>query len=52
MKREKIKHLILIVIAVTFIGIGYLNYDYDESMEVASLDNQLDESTLRRCSIG
>lgn len=46
MKKENLKHIILIIIAVVFIGIGYLNYDYDSTIEVASLENQVDESTL------
>lgn len=47
MLKEKAKHLILIIIAVCLIGIGYLNYDYPDTMEVASVDNQVeDESTL------
>ena len=52
MKKEKIKHIVLILMAVCLIGIGYLNYDYDSTLEVASLENQIDESTLRRCGIG
>ena len=52
MKRENVKHMILIIVAVVLIGIGYLNYDYDSTIEVASIDNQTDESTLRRCTIG
>lgn len=46
MKKENLKHIILIVMAVVFIGIGYLNYDYNPTIEVASLENQVDESTL------
>lgn len=54
MKKEKMKHMILIIVAVCLIGIGYLNYDYDSTIEVASVENQannqVDESTLRRCT--
>ena len=40
MKKEKLKHMILIVIAITLIGVGYLNYDYENTLEVASINNQ------------
>lgn len=46
MRKENLKHIILIVMAVVLIGIGYLNYDYNPTIEVASLENQVDESTL------
>lgn len=46
MKKEKLKHMILIIIAVVMIGIGYLNYDYEAAIEVASTENQIDESTI------
>lgn len=46
MNKEKVKHITLIIIAVALIGIGYLNYDYDTSLEVASVDNIIDESTI------
>lgn len=46
MKKEKLKHMILIVIAITLIGIGYLNYDYENTLEVASIDNAVDESNI------
>lgn len=46
MKKEKMKHIILGVIAVTLIGVGYLNYDFEPTLEVASIQNQVDESTL------
>lgn len=46
MKKENLKHIILVIVAVCLIGIGYLNYDYDQTVEVASVDNQIDESTL------
>ncbi len=49
MKKENIKHIILVIVAVVLIGIGYLNYDYEPTIEVASVENQIDESTLRRC---
>ena len=49
MIKEKLKHIVLVVIAIACIGIGYLNYDYDQTIEVASIENQIDESTLRRC---
>lgn len=52
MKKEKLKHLVLMVVAVCLIGIGYLNYDYDTSMEVALVDNKPEDSSLRRCRIG
>ena len=52
MKKENIKHIILVIVAVTLIGVGYLNYDYEPTVEVASIENQIDESTLRRCTIG
>ena len=51
MKKEKIKHMALIILAVCLIGIGYMNYDYNSTLEVASIDNAVDESTLRRCRI-
>ncbi len=51
MKKENLKHIVLIVTAICLIGIGYLNYDYEPTVEVASLENQVDETTLRRCSI-
>lgn len=48
MKKENLKHLVLVIIAVIFIGIGYVNYDYEPTVEVASTGtNQIDESTLR-----
>lgn len=50
MKKEKMKHMILVIVAVCLIGIGYLNYDYDSTIEVASVENQTDENTLRRCT--
>lgn len=46
MKKEKIKHIVLVVLAVGLIGVGYMNYDYDPTIEVASIENQVDESTL------
>lgn len=52
MKKENIKHIILVIVAVALIGIGYLNYDYEPTIEVASMENQIDENTLRRCPIG
>lgn len=45
MKKEKLKHIILVIVAVSLIGIGYLNYDYDSTIEVASVDNQIDENS-------
>lgn len=51
MKKENLKHLILLIVAVVLIGIGYLNYDYDSTLEVAVVDNKIDESTLRRRTI-
>ena len=51
MKKEKIKHVALVILAVCLIGIGYMNYDYNSTIEVASVDNTVDESTLRRCTI-
>ena len=50
MKKEKIKHMILVIVAIALIGIGYLNYDYDQTVEVAAINNQIDENTIRRCS--
>ena len=47
MKKEKIKHITLVIVAVCLIGIGYMNYDYDSTIEVASVDNTVDETTLR-----
>ena len=44
MKKEKMKHIALCLIAVCLIGIGYLNSQ--STLEVASLDNQIDENTL------
>ena len=52
MKKENLKHLILVIVAVCLIGIGYLNYDYEPTIEVAAMDNQIDETTLRRCRVG
>lgn len=52
MRKEKWKHGILIVVAVCLIGIGYLNYDYEQAVEVASLNQVTNESSLRRCAIG
>ena len=46
MLKEKLKHIVLIVLAVSLIGIGYLNYDYNDTLEVASTENNNDESTL------
>ena len=46
MKKENLKHIILVIVAVAFIGIGYLNYDYEPTVEVAATGNQIDESTL------
>lgn len=46
MKKENMKHMILVLVAVALIGIGYLNYDYEPTIEVASVNNQMDESTL------
>ena len=46
------KHIVLVLVAVCLIGIGYLNYDYEPSLEVASLNTGVDESTLRGCSVG
>ncbi len=46
MKKENMKHIILVIVAVTLIGIGYLNYDYEPTIEVASIQNQIDENTL------
>ena len=51
MKKEKIKHVALVLIAVCLIGIGYMNYDYNSTIEVSSMDNSVDETTLRRCTI-
>ena len=49
MKKEKIKHIALVIVAVCLIGIGYMNYD--STIEVASMDNSVDEATLRRCTV-
>ncbi len=46
MKKEKIKHSILIIMAVALIGIGYLNYDYEPTLEVASMGNITNEASL------
>lgn len=46
MKKENFKHIFLVMSAVIFIGIGYINYDYEPTLEVASLANQVDENTL------
>ena len=51
MKKEKIKHIALVIVAVFLIGIGYMNYDYNSTIEVASMDNSVDESTIRRCTV-
>ena len=47
MKKENLKHIVLIVTAICLIGIGYLNYDYEPTVEVASLENQVDETTFK-----
>lgn len=46
MKKENMKHIILVIVAVALIGIGYLNYDYEPTIEVASVENQVDQNTL------
>lgn len=46
MKKENFKHIVLVMVAVILIGVGYLNYDYEPTLEVASVENQVDESTL------
>lgn len=46
MKKEKLKHSILIIMAVALIGIGYLNYDYEPTLEVASMGNISNEASL------
>ena len=46
MKKENFKHIVLVMTAVILIGIGYINYDYEPTLEVASLANQVDENTL------
>ena len=46
MKKENFKHIVLAITAVILIGVGYLNYDYEPTLEVASLGNQVDENTL------
>lgn len=47
MKKEKFKHIFLSILAVFLIGIGYLNYNYNETVEVATIENETqDESHL------
>lgn len=46
MKKEKIKHIVLILMAVCLIGIGYLNYDYEPTIEVATTENATNEASL------
>ncbi len=46
MKKEKLKHSILIIMAVALIGIGYLNYDYEPTIEVAAMENISNEASL------
>lgn len=46
MKKENFKHIVLVMTAVILIGVGYLNYDYEPTLEVASIANQVDENTL------
>lgn len=46
MKKEKIKHIVLILMAVCLIGIGYLNYDYEPTIEVATTQNATNEASL------
>lgn len=46
MKKEKMKHIVLILMAVCLIGIGYLNYDYEPTIEVASMENATNEASL------
>ena len=46
MKKEKLKHSILIIMAVALIGIGYLNYDYEPTIEVAAMENITNEASL------
>jgi len=51
MKKEKLKHIVLVVIAISLIGIGYLNYDYDKTIEVASTGNTI-ENVTNEASLG
>ena len=47
MLKERMKHVVLIILAVTLIGVGYLNYDYGNTLEVALVDNDsTDEANL------
>ena len=46
MKKEKIKHIVLILMAVCLIGFGYLNYDYEPTIEVATTQNATNEASL------
>ena len=46
MMKENWKHVILVGVAVCLIGIGYLNYDYEPTLEVALVENQVEESSL------
>jgi len=47
MLKERMKHVVLIILAVTLIGVGYLNYDYGNTLEVALVDNDAtDEANL------
>lgn len=46
MKKENFKHIVLVMTAVILIGVGYLNYDYEPTLEVASTNNEAYESTL------
>lgn len=46
MRKEKMKHIVLVLIAVCLIGIGYLNYDYQPTIEVATTENMTNDVTL------
>lgn len=44
MLKERVKHVALILLAVSLIGIGFMNYDYGDTIEVASIENISEEN--------
>lgn len=46
MEKEKIKNTILIIFSVILIGIGYVNYNYKDTIEVAATENIIEDEKL------
>lgn len=44
MKKEKIKHIALVSISIMLICVGYMNYSYEPTLEVASLEKNGEEN--------